>query len=72
MTATVKNACYLFEEIMNAATISKVMAHLGKKGGKKGGASKSKAKRESSAANLAKARAARWPQNKEKHAKHSG
>lgn len=45
---------------MNAETISKVMAHLGKKGGAKGGKSKSKAKRTASAKNLEKARQSRW------------
>lgn len=49
---------------MNPQTISKVMAHLGRNGGKKGGKSKSKAKREASAANLEKARKNRWPKSK--------
>lgn len=46
---------------MNQETISKVMAHFGKKGGAKGGKSKSNAKRKASAKNLEKARKKRWP-----------
>jgi len=41
---------------MNQSAISKVMSVLGKRGGKVGGKSTSKAKRQSSKDNLAKAR----------------
>jgi hypothetical protein len=49
---------------MNPETISKVMAHLGKKGGAKGGKSTSKKKREAVKKNLEKARLNRWPKRK--------
>jgi len=44
---------------MNQETIKKVMQELGKRGGKIGGKSTSKAKKRASSANLAKARQTR-------------